>query len=203
LVFVSSKEERKKKSLETVLWMAIWGCSSPACCCQPAVARGFIYADLRSELNTHLALQALFTQSSPVCESVLQAFPFPSTLGKVTLHPCSQACMFIYSSCGKWAFLTLLWSFPPAAAFTSFPAPDCWAGAATPAFSSRACLFTVPWGISPPASLALRAPCPLCFVSFLLLFIIQFLFFPWVGVGLSRVLCWSGPRLSVGVPCAA
>jgi hypothetical protein len=30
----------------------------------------------------------------------------------------------------------LLWSFPPAAPFTSFPVPGCWAGAATPAFSS-------------------------------------------------------------------
>jgi hypothetical protein len=77
--------------------MAIWGCGSPACCCEPAVAGGFIYADLRGELNTHLALQALFTQSSPVCELLLQAFPFPSTLGEVTLHPLSQAGVFIYS----------------------------------------------------------------------------------------------------------
>jgi hypothetical protein len=30
------------------------------CCCQPAVAAGFMIADLRSEFNTHLALQALF-----------------------------------------------------------------------------------------------------------------------------------------------
>jgi hypothetical protein len=30
-------------------------------CCQPAVAGGFIYADLWGELNTHLAPQALFT----------------------------------------------------------------------------------------------------------------------------------------------
>jgi hypothetical protein len=52
-VVVSSKEERKKKkSLET---------NSPAHCCQPAVFGGFIYADLRSELNTHLAPQAMFT----------------------------------------------------------------------------------------------------------------------------------------------
>jgi hypothetical protein len=41
----------------------------------------------------------------------------------------------------------------------------------------------------PPASV-LRAPCPLCYVSFLLLLIIQFFFFfPWVGVGPSRGLC--------------
>jgi hypothetical protein len=48
--------------------MAVWGCGSPAGCCQPAVAGGFIYADLRSELNTHLARQALFTQSSLGCD---------------------------------------------------------------------------------------------------------------------------------------
>jgi hypothetical protein len=76
----------------------------PACCSQPAVAGGVIYADLWGEVSTHLALQALFTQSSSVCEPLLQAFPFPSTLGKVTLHLLSQACMFIYSSHGKWVF---------------------------------------------------------------------------------------------------
>jgi hypothetical protein len=54
----------------------------------------------------------------------------------VTLHLVSQACMFIYSSCGKWAFTLLLWSFPPTAIFTSFPTPNCWACAAAPAFSS-------------------------------------------------------------------
>jgi hypothetical protein len=42
--------------------------------------------------------------------------------------------MFIYSSRGKWAFPPLLWSFPPTAAFTSIPTPDCWA-CASPAFS--------------------------------------------------------------------
>jgi hypothetical protein len=61
------------------------------------------------------------------------------------------------------------------------------------------------WGISPPPSLALRAPClfAMClFCCYWLLFSF-FLFFPWVGVSLSRVLCWSGPRLSVGVPYTA
>jgi hypothetical protein len=70
-----------------------------------------------------------------VREPLRQAFPFPSTLGEVTLHPHSQACVFIYSLCGKWVFPPLLCSFPPTAAFTSFPAPDCWACAATSAFS--------------------------------------------------------------------
>jgi hypothetical protein len=35
---------------------------------------------------------------------LLQAFPFPSTMGEVTLHPFSQACVFVYSSHGKWVF---------------------------------------------------------------------------------------------------
>jgi hypothetical protein len=76
---------------------AICGCGFPAHCCQPAVAGRIIYADLRGELSTNLALQALFNQSSPVHDPLLQAFPFPSTLGEVTLHLLSQACVFVYS----------------------------------------------------------------------------------------------------------
>jgi hypothetical protein len=102
----------------------ICSCGLPACYCQPAVAEVVIYADLRGELNTHLALQALFTQSSPVGEPLLQAFSFPSTLGKVTLHPLSQACVLVYSSRRKWVLPPLLWSFPPTTTFTSFSAPD-------------------------------------------------------------------------------
>jgi hypothetical protein len=53
-----------------------------------------------------------------------------------------------------------------------------------------ACLFTVPGRIPLAPSSELRAPHPLCHVSFLfLLLITQFLFFPQVGVGLSRGLC--------------
>jgi hypothetical protein len=54
------KGREKQKSLEAALWMSIWGCGSPATCCQPADAAGFIYTDLRNELYTHLATQALF-----------------------------------------------------------------------------------------------------------------------------------------------
>jgi hypothetical protein len=71
-----------------------------------------MYADLRGELSTHLAPQALFGQSSPVREPLLQAFPFPSTLGEVTLHLLSLACVFIHSSHGKWVF-------PPPMEFSS------------------------------------------------------------------------------------
>jgi hypothetical protein len=147
--------------------MAIWGCGSLAHCCQPAVAGGFIYADLRSELNTHLAPQAFFTQSSPVHEPLLLVFPFPSTLGEVTLHLLSQASVFIYNSHGKWVFPPLLWSFTPAIIFTSFPAPSCWACAAAPAFSSS--LFTVLWGVAPPPPLSLRVPHLLSYMSFVVI----------------------------------
>jgi hypothetical protein len=74
VVFSSKVGRQKKKSLETGLWMAICGCGLPACCCQPAVAGCVIYADLWGELSTHLALQALFIQSSPVHKPLLQAY---------------------------------------------------------------------------------------------------------------------------------
>jgi hypothetical protein len=67
----------------------------------------------------------LFTQSFPV-SLCYRLSPFQA-LGKVTLHPHYQACVFIYSSCGRWVFPPLLCSSPPTSTFTSFPAPDYWA----------------------------------------------------------------------------
>jgi hypothetical protein len=52
--------------------------------------------------------------------------PFQA-LGKVTLHPHSQAGVFIYSSRGRWVFPRLLCSSPATATFASFPAPGYWA----------------------------------------------------------------------------
>jgi hypothetical protein len=127
--------------------MAICGCGLPAPCCQPAVAGGVIYAGLWGELSTHLTLQALFTQSSPVREPLLQAFPFPSTLGEVTLQQLSPASLFIYSSMGDF----------PSPLFRSQGAP----------LSLLCVLFIVIVYYS------------VCFS----------LFFPRVGVSLSRQLC--------------
>jgi hypothetical protein len=68
---------------------------------------------------------------------------------------------------------------------------------ATPAFYSPTCLFTVLWGISlPPLQ---RSGCPTLFATCLYCcycLLLSFSFFPLVGVGLSRGLCWSGPGLS-------
>jgi hypothetical protein len=123
---------------------------------------------------------------------LLQAFPFPSTLGEVTPHLLSQACLFIYSSCGKWALPPLLWSFPPTATFTSFPSSGCWACAATPAFSSQLVLFTVPLGISPTPLFGVQGALPsLLRVFFVVItyYSVFFFFFPLMWVGLSRGLC--------------
>jgi hypothetical protein len=78
----------------------------------------------------------------------------------VTLHPLSQACVFIYSSHGKWVFPALLWSFPPTTTFTSFPAPGCWVVCCC---SCRlACLFTAHiGGGSSPLSCGVFLPPPL------------------------------------------
>jgi hypothetical protein len=58
LVVFSSKvgrEKKKKKESGDSSVNGICGCGLPAHCCQPAVAGGIIYADLRGELSTHLA----------------------------------------------------------------------------------------------------------------------------------------------------
>jgi hypothetical protein len=119
-----------------------------------------------------------------VREPLLQAFPFPSTLGEVTVHPLSQACVFIYSSHGKWVLPPPLWSFPLFATFTSFPTPRCWACAAAPAFSSW---LVVRDFLSPPSRHsgvpALVATCLFC--CYCLSFSFFVLFFPWMGVSLS------------------
>jgi hypothetical protein len=194
LLVVSSKEEREreKKKSGTALWLTIWGCGSPALCCHPAVA-----ADLRNELNTRLPPQAFLLRKA------WKSFPFPSTRGEVTLHLLSQVSVFIYSSHEKWAFPPLLWSLPPTTVPRSFHAPGCQACAASPAFSSQLVYLQFHEGLPLPphqqsGRLAFFATCLFCCC---LLF--SFSFFPWVGVGLSRGLCWSGPGLSVGVLHAA
>jgi hypothetical protein len=88
----------------------------------------------------------------------------------VTLHPRSQACVFVYSSCGKWVFPRLLCSFPPTATFTSFPAPDYWAvllllPSALFVYSSRGKWVFPPllWSF-PPSTTLTSFPAPGCWV---------------------------------------
>jgi hypothetical protein len=140
LVVVSSKEGRKnnkKNQSGDSSENGFCSCGLPACCCQPAVAGCVIYADLRGELSTHLAPRRLCLLRVLLWGASATSFPLSKFTGKVTLHPLSQASLFIYSSHGKWVFPSLLWSFPPTTTFTSFPIPGCWACAAAPAFSGR------------------------------------------------------------------
>jgi hypothetical protein len=90
-----------------------------------------------------LLLEVLFTQISGMslaltwprrlclfrvllCGSLCYKLSPFQALGKVPLHPHCQACVFIYSSCGRWVFPPLLCSSPPTATFTSFPTPGYW-----------------------------------------------------------------------------
>jgi hypothetical protein len=109
LVVLSSKvgdKEIKKESGDSSE-NVFCNCGLPAHCCQPAVAGGVIYADLWGELSTHLSLQALLLRFFLCMSLCYKLSPFQA-LGKVTLHLCSQACIFIYSSCGRWVFPPLL-----------------------------------------------------------------------------------------------
>jgi hypothetical protein len=113
----------------------------------------------------------------------------------MTLHPLSQAGMFIYSSCEKWALSPLLYSFPPTATFTSFPASDSWVCAAAPAFSSRLVYLQFQEGF--PSPLVWHSGLPTLFatcVFFCYCLLFSFSFFPgWGSVWPEGMLIW--PRV--------
>jgi hypothetical protein len=84
------------------------------------------------------------------------------------------------------------------------PLQGCWAGATAPAFSCWLVYLQCVWGSAPPLSGAHgTTPSLLCVFFFpaacLLFSLFSFNFFPWVGVRLSRGLCWFVPGFSVGV----
>jgi hypothetical protein len=171
--------------------MAICACGSSACCCQPAVAGGVIYADIRGELSTHLALQALFTQSSPVHNATATSFPLSKHTGGGDSAP---------TFLGLCVCLQLMWEvgLPPSpvefsSLHHSHKLSHSWLLGMRPyyhPFWPGRPVYLQFWEGFPSPSWALRAPHLLCYVSLLfLLLITQFLFFPWVGVGLSRGLC--------------
>jgi hypothetical protein len=74
----------------------------PACCFQP-VAGGIIYADLWGELALTWS-HRLYLLRVLLCGSLCYRLSSFQALGKVTLPPHCQVCVFIYSSCGKWVF---------------------------------------------------------------------------------------------------
>jgi hypothetical protein len=54
-----------------------------------------LFMQILGELSTHLALQSLFAQISPVQEPLLQAFPFPSTGKGDTTPALSGLCVYL------------------------------------------------------------------------------------------------------------
>jgi hypothetical protein len=166
--------------------MAICGCGSSAHYCQPAIAGGFIYADLRSELNTHLAPQALFTQSS-VHDATATSFPLSKHTGGGDTAPAFSDRHVYLQFTWEVVFPPLLWSVPPTAAFTSFLPADCWACAATSAFSTRFVVRDFPSLLLQCSGRpTLFAMCLFC--CYCLLF--SFSFFPWVG---GQSVQWAMP----------
>jgi hypothetical protein len=137
VVFSSRVGREKKKCLETVLRMV-----SVAVVHLPAAVSLLLLAALSMQISgVSLALtwpRRLRLLRVLRCSSLCYKLSPFQALGKVTLHPLSQACVFVYSSRGKWVFPPLLWGFPPSATPTSFPAPGCWAQAPAPALPSQA-----------------------------------------------------------------
>jgi hypothetical protein len=185
--------------------MSIWGCGSPVCCCQPAIAGGFIYADLSSELNTHLIPQALFNQSSPgqVCHCY-KLPPFQAHWGRwhctSFLQPAYLFTIHMGSgpsplSCGVFLPPPLLQAFPLLVA-----------GRVLPLLPSLAGLFIYSsMRVCPSRSFSVQSTLPslLCVFFVIAYYSVFHSFFPGWGSVCPGGLCWSGPGLSVGVPHAA
>jgi hypothetical protein len=136
--------------------MAIGGCVLPACCCQPAVAGGIIYADLSVELNTHLDPQALFTQSS-VSDATATSFPLSKNIGGGDTAAFSVWCVYLQL---KWEvglppspveFSSLRHSHKFSHSWSLGVCP-----CSRPLQPGLACLFPVPRRIPLPSSLVHR-----------------------------------------------
>jgi hypothetical protein len=182
--------------------MAIWGCGSPARCCQPSVSGGFIYTDLRSELNTPLAPQAPLAPLGVLLGATTTATSFP--LSKLTGGGDTASALS-----GWRVYLQLMWEvgLPPSPVeFSSlchfYKLSRSW----LLGVCCRSCLLQLACeGFPIPPLLcsgrpALFAMCLFCCYSLLFSFFSLFS----LGGGWSvQGLCWSGPGLSVGVPRTA
>jgi hypothetical protein len=159
--------------------MAICGCGLPAGCCQPAVAGGVIYADLRVSLALTWPCRLCLLRVLLCATSTLTSFPLSKHTGGGDTAPAVSVTR---------VYLHFTWEMgllPSLVEFSShchlYKLSCCWllGGAAGPAFSSGLVNLLFHGGLSFPT---LRAQCalPSLLLSFLLLFIIQFLFYPWV-----------------------
>jgi hypothetical protein len=163
--------------------MVICSCGLPAHCCQPAVARGFIYADLRSELSIHLAPQALFTQSSPVGDATATSFPLSKHTGGGDTAPTFS---------GRCVYLQFTWEvgLPPSPVeFSShchFYKLSCsWllGVCRSSCILWSMCLFTVPWGIAFPPIFGAQGTPPSLLCVFFVVIAYYSVFFPLFSLG--------------------
>jgi hypothetical protein len=123
------------------------------------------------------------------------SFPFSKHTGVGDTAPAfSGLCVYLQFT-WEVGLPPFLWSFPPTATFTSFPAPGCWACVAPPAFSSRLVVRDFPFLL-----FGAQGTAPSLHMSFLLLLLIIqgfFLsFFPGWGSVWAMLIC---PGLSVGI----
>jgi hypothetical protein len=134
---------------------------------------------------------------------LLQTFPFPSTLGEMTLHPLSQAGVFIYSSRGKWVFPLSCGVFLPPPLLQAFLLLV--AGRVPPLLPSTAGLFINSSVRNSPPHLfsAQCAPPSLpCVFIVLTAYYSVSLFPPGGGPSVQgAMLIW--PRVVCGIPCTA
>jgi hypothetical protein len=146
LVCVSSKVGRKKNKR---VWRQFYECLSVAVACLPT----FVSLLLLEALFMHISgVRLTLTWPRRLCllrvllgaTTTATSFLLSKHTGGGDTAPAFTGWCVYYSSHGRWVFPPFLWSFPPFTTFTSFHASGCWACATTPAFSSLACLFTVP-----------------------------------------------------------
>jgi hypothetical protein len=162
--------------------MSIWGCGSPAHCCQPAVAGGFFMQISGVSLALICPHRICLLRDLLCATATVTSFPLSKHTGGGDTAPAFS---------GLCVYLQFTWEvgLPPSlVGFSShhhFYKLSCsWLLGVCrhSCLLLLACLFTVPWGIALPTS-GLRAPHPLCYVSFFVVVVysVCFSFFPGWG----------------------
>jgi hypothetical protein len=139
---LSLERKRKKKRV----WRQLCECLSEAeanllATDSQLLLQALLIADLKSELTLSPS-GIVYLEFSRAQPPLLQAFPFPSTLGEVALHTFSGLLYLQFTSDVTLPLIQL--SFPHTATFTSFPTPRLLGGCRHSCLLQLACLFTVP-----------------------------------------------------------
>jgi hypothetical protein len=109
--------------------------------------------------------QALFTQSSPVCDATATSFPLSEHTGGGDTAPAFSGLCVYLQFMWEVGLPPLLWSFLPFSTLTSFSAPGCWACAPTPALSGQAWLVYLQFCEGFPSPPLRCSGCPTLFAT--------------------------------------